>query len=157
MKPSESISRPTDESNETQISTERRNILTRGAIVAAMGVTGIAPVLSSAAEAGGAKVVFIVFKRADLSREQCLAELSGEKHISIVRKIPGLKKWVFNGNKSVTNEVAPDGIGEIWFANAEALAEAFKSPEMAAAGEDAKRFADVTRTYAIVVEEKTLI
>ena len=50
-----------------------------------------------------------------------------------------------------------DGIGELWFENAEAMAEAMKSPELAAAAEDAKRFLDMTRTYAIVVEEKTII
>lgn len=37
------------------------------------------------------------------------------------------------------------------------MAEAMKSPELAAAAEDAKRFLDMARTYAIVVEEKTII
>jgi hypothetical protein len=31
-----------------------------------------------------------------------------------------------------------------------------KSPEMATAVEDAKRFLDMTRTYALVVEEKMI-
>ena len=51
----------------------------------------------------------------------------------------------------------PVGIGELWFENAQALSAAMKSPEMAAAGEDAKRFLDMAKTYAVVVEEETVI
>jgi hypothetical protein len=51
----------------------------------------------------------------------------------------------------------PDGIGELWFESAEAMAEAMKSPQMGAAVEDAKRFLDMEKTYAIVVAEKTVI
>jgi hypothetical protein len=37
------------------------------------------------------------------------------------------------------------------------MAQAMKSPELADAAEDAKRFLDMTRTYAIIVEERTII
>jgi uncharacterized protein (TIGR02118 family) len=104
-----------------------------------------------------AKVMFVLFKRADLSDEQSLAEWQGEKHTSLVRKIPGLKKWVQNHGSGPGNEASAVGIGELWFDSAEAMAEAMKSPEMAAAAEDAKRFLDMTRTHAIVVEERTII
>jgi uncharacterized protein (TIGR02118 family) len=103
------------------------------------------------------KVVFVLFRRADLSHQQSLAERSGERHTSIVGKIPGLKKWVQNHVTSVPSEVAADGIGELWFDYAEAMEQAMNSPEMAAAVKDAKTFLDMERTYAVVVDEKTVI
>jgi hypothetical protein len=51
----------------------------------------------------------------------------------------------------------PDGIGELWFADAEVMGKAMSSTEMAAAGEDAKRFLDMEKTFAMIVEEKTII
>jgi len=103
------------------------------------------------------KVVFVLFRRADLTHEQSLAEWNGERHTSIVRKIPGLKKWVQNHVISAPSEAAPDGIGELWFDNAEAMEQAMNSPEMAAAVEDAKNFLEMERTYALVVDGKTVI
>ena len=55
------------------------------------------------------------------------------------------------------DEGSSDGIGELWFEGAEARDKDLKSAEMSAAGEDAKRFLDMTRTYAMVVEEKTIV
>jgi hypothetical protein len=37
------------------------------------------------------------------------------------------------------------------------MEQAMKSPQMGAAVEDAKRFLDMQRTYALVVQEKTVI
>jgi uncharacterized protein (TIGR02118 family) len=99
------------------------------------------------------KVVFVLFRRADLTHEQSLAEWNGKRHTSIVGKIPGLKKWVQNHVISVPGDPAPDGIGELRFDNTEAM----NSPEMAAAVEDAKNFLDMERTYALVVDEKAVI
>jgi uncharacterized protein (TIGR02118 family) len=139
---------------------ERRELLKYLCVGLAAGasVTGIAPEMATAAEgSGGAKVVFVLFRRADLTHEQSMAEWSGNQHTSIVRKIPGLKRWIQNHPMGARNEGSPDGIGELWFESAEAMGQAMKSPEMSAAGEDAKRFLDMTRTYAIVVEEKTIV
>ncbi len=68
-----------------------------------------------------------------------------------------MKKWVQNHVTSVPSEVAVDGIGELWFDDAKAMEQAMNSPEMAAAVEDAKNFLDMERTYAVVVDEKTVI
>jgi uncharacterized protein (TIGR02118 family) len=103
------------------------------------------------------KVLFVLFRRADITHEQCLAEWKGEKHISIAGKTPGLKKWIQNHVTSLPNESAPDGIGELWFDNAETLNQAMNSQEMAAAVEDAKRFLDMEKTYALVVNEESVI
>ena len=105
----------------------------------------------------GAKVVFILFRRTDHTHDQSMAECSGNQHTSIVRKIPGLKRWIQNHPMGARNEGSADGIGELWFESAEAMDTAMKSAEMSAASEDAKRFLDMTRTYAMVVEEKTIV
>ena len=59
------------------------------------------------------KVMFVLFRRDDLTQEQSLAEWNGERHTSLVRKIPGLKKWVQNHGVAVSLDAAADGIGEL--------------------------------------------
>ena len=103
------------------------------------------------------KVLFVLYRRSDLSHEQALAEWSGPRHTAIVREVPGLKKWVQNHVVEVTSEAAADGIGELWFDSAEAMEHAMHSPQMGAAVEDSKQFLDMQRTYALVVQEKTVI
>ena len=102
------------------------------------------------------KLVFVLFRKANLSHKQCLARWNGEQHTSIVRMIPGLKRWVQNHATTVPSEAAPDGIGELWFDSQAAMEQAMNSRQMAAAVEDAKRFLDMERTYALVVDEKTV-
>jgi uncharacterized protein (TIGR02118 family) len=103
------------------------------------------------------KVIFVLQRRADLTREQCLAQWSGEQHVAIVGKVPGLTRYVQNHVNSTPVEPVCDGIGELWFASGELMNAALNSPEMAAAVEDAKRFLDMERTGLILVEEKTLV
>ena len=103
------------------------------------------------------KVLFVLFRRPDLTHAQALAEWSGSSHTSIVRDVPGLKKWVQNHVVQAPSEAAADGIGELWFDGTEAMDKAMNSPQMGAAVEDAKRFLDMQRTYALVVHEKTVI
>jgi len=103
------------------------------------------------------KLIFVWFRRTELTHKQALAEWSGARHTSIVRKIPGLKRWIQNHAIDVPKETAADGIGELWFDSAETLQQAMASPEMAAAVEDGKTFADMERTYALVVDEKMVI
>jgi uncharacterized protein (TIGR02118 family) len=104
-----------------------------------------------------AKVIFVLQRRADLTREQCLAHWSGEQHLAIAGKLPGLTRWVQNHVSGGPTDPVCDGIGELWFASSELMNAALSSPEMAAAVEDAKRFLDMERTGMILVEEKTLI
>ena len=103
------------------------------------------------------KVLFVLFRRPDLTHEQALAEWGGSRHTSLVGEVPGLRKWVQNHVVQVPNETAADGIGELWFDSTEAMDKAMNSPQMGAAVEDAKRFLDMQRTYALVVHEKTVI
>ena len=113
--------------------------------------------MTAAESPSGPKVVFVLFRRTDLTHDQSMAEWSGNQHTSIVRKIPGLKRWIRNHPMGAKDEGSSDGIGELWFEGAEARDKALKSAEMSAAAEDAKRFLDMTRTYAMVVEEKTIV
>ena len=49
-------------------------------------------------------------------------------------------------------EGTPDGIGELWFEDAEAMESVMNSPEMAAGFEDTKRFADLEKSHGLLVE-----
>ena len=55
-----------------------------------------------------------------------------------------------------SNEAATNGNGELWFDSPAAIERAMKSPQMAAAVEDTKRFLDIERTYALIVDETTV-
>ena len=104
-----------------------------------------------------AKVIFVLQRRAGLTREQALAQWSGEQHVAIVGKLPGLTRYIQNHVDAAPAEPVCDGIGELWFATGDLMNEALNSPEMAAAVEDAKRFLDMERTGMILVQEKTLV
>ena len=142
---------------------ERRELLKLGSIGILAGVSAgaLRPAPAFLAEAASAtaraKVVFVLFRKADLTHDQSLSEWRGDRHVSLVRNVPGLRKWVQNHVVSTPQEAAPDGLGELWFDDAEAMKRAMNSPEMGAAVEDAKRFLDMAKTYALVVDEKTVI
>src|ERR1700740_286261 len=97
-----------------------------------------------------AKVIFVLQRRAGLTREQALAQWSGEQHLTIVGKLPGLTRYIQNHVDPTPAEPVCDGIGDL-------MNEALNSPEMAAAVEDAKRFLDMERTGMILVQEKILV
>jgi uncharacterized protein (TIGR02118 family) len=103
------------------------------------------------------KVIFILHRRADLTREQMNEQWSGTQHTSIVNSVPGLTRWVQNHITSAPGVPICDGVGELWFASSEAMQQALSSPEMGAAVEDAKRFLDMEKTGLIVVEEKPVV
>ena len=103
------------------------------------------------------KLLFVLFKKDGISHEQCLKEWNGEAHKSIVNKVPGLIKWTQNHVPELPNESASNGIGELWFKDAQALQAAMNSPEMVAAVEDAKRFLNMEKTYALIVDEKNVM
>ena len=80
-----------------QLRAGRRRVLECLGIGVATGIPmkAFAPKLASAADASkGAKIMFVLYKKAELSDEQSLAEWNGEQHTSIVRRVPGLTRWV---------------------------------------------------------------
>ncbi len=103
------------------------------------------------------KVLFVVYKKSTISHEQCLAEWRGERHTSVVKKIPGLQKWIQNDIMQGQDNDKPDGIGELWFDDESKRESAMKSSQMAAAAEDANTFLDMEKTYALMVSERHVI
>jgi len=103
------------------------------------------------------KVIFVLHRRSGLSRAECLEEWAGERHTSVIEKLPGLTKWIQNHVTSAPGEPICDGVGELWFESDQAMNAALNSPEMGAAVDDAKRFLDMERTGMIIVDEKTVI
>jgi uncharacterized protein (TIGR02118 family) len=131
--------------------------LSLGALAASTASLDSVSCALAAQSPGTGKVVFVLFRRPDLTHEQSLAEWKGQAHVALVRKIPGLQKWTQNHPSSVPGPGMADGIGELWFVDAQSLSKAMSSPEMAAAGEDAKRFLDMEKTYAALVSEHTIL
>ena len=68
-----------------------------------------------------AKVMFVIFRRSDLTRDECLEQWNGERHGTVVRKTSGLRKWTQNHVVSEEGERMPDGIGELWFDHMDAV------------------------------------
>jgi uncharacterized protein (TIGR02118 family) len=99
------------------------------------------------------KVIFVLHRREDVSRDQMVEHWGGEQHTSIVSAIPGLTRWVQNRVKSAPGEPICDGVGELWFESDETMQQGLNSSQMAAAVEDAKRFLDMGRTGLLIVEE----
>jgi uncharacterized protein (TIGR02118 family) len=103
------------------------------------------------------KIMFVLHKRADKSQEEFVAEWGGERHTSVAKKIPGVKRWLQNRVVSAPGAPVCDGVGEMWFESDRVIEAAMKSSEMAAAFEDAKRFLDLERSGMFVVEEKVIV
>ena len=104
-----------------------------------------------------AKIMFVLYRRADKSQQEFVAEWGGARHTSIVGKIPGVTKWIQNCVVYSPGAPVCDGVGEMWFENDRAMEAAVKSPEMAEAFEDARRFLDLERSGMLVAEEKMVL
>ena len=104
-----------------------------------------------------AKVMFILQRRQDVTHEECLRYWNGPVHTGIVKKVPGLSRWVQNNVVGPPGDPPCDGVGELCFDSDEAMTRALSSPEMGAAVEDAKKFLDMSRTGLIIVEEKVVV
>jgi len=104
-----------------------------------------------------AKVIFILQRRRDKSPDEVREHWRGEEHMSRVRELPGLQRFVQNYIVASPTGHICDGVGELWFGNDEDMERALNSQEMKAAVESAKSFLDMDRTAMVIVREKTLI
>ena len=104
------------------------------------------------------KLMFMIHRKPGLSRDECLAMWTGEQHLALLEPMKrlGFKKYVQNRVTSLEPAAAPDGIGELWFEDAEAMERVMSSPDMAAAFEDAKRFLDLEKSHALGVDESPI-
>jgi uncharacterized protein (TIGR02118 family) len=105
------------------------------------------------------KVIFVLYRRSDLTLEKFTAEWSSDRHIRLVTRMPGLRRWV--QNRSLPQQPgggAPpyDGIGELWFDDLRAVLAALQSSEWEKVMEDGMSFGDLQRSQMILVEEKEI-
>lgn len=102
------------------------------------------------------KIIFVLHRSEGVTHDEFLREWSSERHVSIVKALPGLTQWVQNHVMPDPEQGEPfcDGIGELWFESAEAVPQALQSQEFAAAVEDSQSFVDFDRTGMVVVKEK---
>jgi len=113
--------------------------------------------LAPSKEASMAKIVFILQRRNDKTPDEMRKHWSGDLHLSVVRRLPGLQRFVQNYIVGSPGGHVCDGVGELWFETNAMLEKALSSAEMGAAVESAKEFLDMERTGMIIVEEKTVI
>ena len=104
-----------------------------------------------------AKVVFILQRRDDKTPDEVREHWSGEDHMSRIRQLPGLTRFIQNYVVASPAGHVCDGVGELWFENDDMMETALNSPEMGAAVESAKNFLDMEKTGMVIVEEKALI
>ena len=145
---------------ESSYGSARRDFIKSAGLTVLVGSSlplSVTTIVNAADSDAKIKMVFVLFRRSDVTHEYCISEWKGEPHVGLVKKVPGLLKWVHNYPANPPGATSPDGIGELWFADMESMGRAMQSPEMAAAGDDAKRFLDLEKTFAVVVSEKTLI
>jgi uncharacterized protein (TIGR02118 family) len=103
-------------------------------------------------------VIFILHRKDGTTREQCVENWAGDRHTSIVSRLPGLTRWVQNHVASAPDEPAAcDGVGELWFESDDAMQRALSSPAMRAAIADAQSFLDMERTGLVVVQERAIL
>ena len=105
------------------------------------------------------KMMFMVHRKTGLTREQCVAEWTGNQHLTFLEdlKAAGLRRYVQNPATGEEREGAPDGIGELWFDDEAAMGRVISCPAMVTGSKDAERFADLERSYPLVVNESVLI
>lgn len=104
------------------------------------------------------KAMFFLYRKPGMSVEEFQAYSQGT-HIPLVSKVPGLKRYAVN--HTAANPAGADGacdaVAELWFDSGEAFQEAIGSPAGAAALGDQPNYLDMTRTHALIMDERTVI
>ena len=100
-----------------------------------------------------AKLILLLRRKSGTTREQCLSYWASGAHAALVEKLPGLERWVRNAVTGGPGAADCDGIGEMWFADEEAMNRALASPEMAQVLENAKIFLDMDRSSLVTTTE----
>jgi uncharacterized protein (TIGR02118 family) len=106
------------------------------------------------------KLIYCISKKPGMTVEQFQAYWRGT-HAPIAAAIPGLRRYVqchvvpetYGGN----TQPGFDGAAELWFDSLDAMREAMRSPEVAAALEDEKNFIDHSRVASFVTIEKPVV
>ena len=104
------------------------------------------------------KVIVLLRRRMDRSQEEFRRYLD-EKHLPLVKSLPGLRRLVINYVMPTPDGTAPayDAVAEDWFDSPEAMQAALASPEGQAVYADTPNFADVDRLALLIVQESTIV
>ena len=104
------------------------------------------------------KVVFVLFKRPDIGRQEFSTYWRGG-HAAIAQQIPGLRRYVQNHFRPGSFEGEPpcDGVAELWFDSPEAFQAAMATPEGQATVADLSKFCDMARSKAVLADEVTVV
>jgi len=94
------------------------------------------------------KLIVLLIKNDNLTDEE-FTRYWLYTHTSLVKKIPGVRKYVVNVvKKSLNSEPDYHGVAELWFDNFESMKMAWASPEGRTIQEDTYRFASsITSLY----------
>lgn len=87
------------------------------------------------------KIVAMIRKKPQLSREQFLAYWNGE-HPAYVRELPGIRRYRQNPAIVHHKEWAFDGMAELWFDSVKDVAIAYAGPEAEALTRHEEHFLD---------------
>ena len=104
------------------------------------------------------KVVFLVNRRADMSRETYQA-YSNEQHAPIVAGLPGIRRYVVNYSLEASPEDPPafDAVVELWFDDQQGFEAALASPRGQQALADQDNFLDTSKTVFLAVDEIAVV
>ena len=104
------------------------------------------------------KLIVLIPRRVDRSQEEFRRYLD-EKHLPLVKRLPGLQRLVINYPMPAPDGTAPayDAVAEDWFESPEAMQSAFASPEGQAVYADTPNYADVDRLALLAVHESTIV
>lgn len=104
------------------------------------------------------KVIFLVKRREDLSREAYQA-YSNDRHAPIVAALPGIQKYVVNYSFAADAEEEPayDAVVELWFDQPQDFEAALGSDVGQQALADQENFLDLTRTVVLPVNETSVV
>lgn len=107
------------------------------------------------------KIVSLLVRRPEFSHEDFVRHWV-ETHAPLARDVPGLRRYVQSHIASERTrpdipalDVAVDGIAELWFDDADAMARAAESAEMKRLHADGALFIGTIKT--MVVEEKEIV
>ena len=104
------------------------------------------------------KVIFLVKRRAEMSREDYQAYSTGQ-HAPIVAGLPGIRRYVVNYSQAASPEEEPvhDGIVELWFDSQADFEAALASDRGQQALADQGNFLDVSKTVVLAVSEVAIV
>lgn len=103
------------------------------------------------------KVMFVVYENKDIPREKAL-EYWRTQHAEIVRKVPGVTKYVQSHAVAAPGEEIPFlGIAELCFADEAAFGAAAGGPEFGAAVADLANFGDPSQLPTAFMEDHVIV